>query len=91
MSKHTPGPWRYEATRRPNGGFNIIQEYPRGNVVVKPGDEYNCYGNIDSEEDARLISAAPELLSALMDLVDGYSVGGTKRAREIIAKATGAA
>lgn len=82
MTKHTQGPWYFEPTRRPNGGFNIVQDRPSGVVVVKPGDEYNCYGNIDNEADAKLIAAAPDLLEALRELDECYCEAGNDLSKE---------
>lgn len=66
MSKHTPGPWvvrpkRYLDTRRrvgpaDNEFFDVA--YSSGN------------SNAESESNARLIAAAPEMLDVLKALVD---------------------
>lgn len=61
---HTPGPWRVMA------GQSVFH--------VKAAATYLAKTNSDSLEDeanARLISAAPELLSALERIVDGAQVG----------------
>ena len=86
MSGHTPGPWR-------------VEEY--GRYVVVRG----CDGRIvheirikapDAPANARLIAASPELLAALIRIVDAMDardgdeiVPGVDAARQAIAKATG--
>lgn len=79
---HTPGPWR---ALRPDGGFQaardlweLAQRHPLRShywFIQGPGDD--VHGHM-SEDDARLIAAAPELLSALIALVaaadDAYTV-----------------
>lgn len=61
--KHTPGPWTYK--KCPTGypdlfTFNVNQLYP--------DPDHNCIcgiaSGLDSEDDARLIAAAPDLLEA---------------------------
>ena len=91
MSKHTPGPW--EAQRDPN-------------AIMADDWCIGAQGQIDmvavcSERDARLISAAPDLLEALKDLFgadmvycmmgDGKDdqIEAIAKARAAIAKATG--
>jgi len=87
---HTQGPWSYIGN---------------GDVVAK-SDKY-CGGekdiasvfltvNDEDEANARLIAAAPELLEALKDMLDGhedactgYGEGAADKARAAIAKATG--
>ena len=64
MSTHTPGPWHFGDTAGPIG------------ITVDGSD---CHGfrnhvwiakNIATEADARLISAAPDLLEAIQKLAD---------------------
>ncbi len=62
MSAHTPGPWILSACSR--HGFVIWAE-SGDESVVQTVDDYGRIGPIDSESNARLISAAPELLDAL--------------------------
>ena len=68
MSVHTPGPWRYV---RENGSPTTGQHMIAG---AKPGYlvEVRDCGSSDVKSNARLISAAPELLSALIELRDWY-------------------
>ena len=61
MSKHTPGPWM---KRKMFCGNCEICEEETGKPI--------CY--VQTEEDARLISAAPEMLSALETLRDDFQL-----------------
>ena len=71
MSKHTPGPWTVGHTRtvtHSGGIFSTETAVHRGDAA----DRGNCiaiaYGHgalSHSEDDARLIAAAPDLLEAL--------------------------
>jgi len=87
-SKHTPGPWM--AASRPSS----IVGWP----VVAPGDGGRSVCNIttghdQSEANAHLISAAPDLLAALKAVIaiaDRATVE-FDRARAAIAKAEGRA
>jgi hypothetical protein len=65
MSKHTPGPWRYqgETTRRLNQPDSAVFE------VYTATGEYGHPATCGKEEDACLIAAAPELLAALKETV----------------------
>jgi len=60
-TKHTPGPWRYEA------GTKTIRA-ARENYWLCSMDSFD--GAVDHEANARLIAAAPELLAACEDLVN---------------------
>lgn len=86
MSGHTPGPW-------------IIDHSARG-CVVRPGKQTRKGQRISADltlADARLVAAAPELLTVLRTLVEGFD-GDTEctelldiintTARAAIAKAT---
>lgn len=58
-------------------------------------DEYDHYGAVFKKEDANLIAAAPELLSALQSIVLNanpklFSEGQLAQAKAAIDKATGA-
>jgi hypothetical protein len=78
-TRHTPGPWRVEATAYRNQP-HVVNEH---GAFVADTDAHN----------ARLIAAAPELLAALQDCVAVPNKNRPdevwQRARAAIAKATG--
>jgi hypothetical protein len=86
MIKHTPGPWVAECI-----GSNGDHENPQ--------DIYEINGKTRvaefvTEANARLIAAAPELLDALVTLLDAVegkriTQGDCNQARAAIARATG--
>lgn len=99
-AKHTPGPWvarewvcraKTSVGRASDNllGFEQIAECSGNGRQVSPEQE---------EADARLIAAAPDLLAALRDVIDGLSMGDQEglieyapqmiAARAAIAKAT---
>jgi hypothetical protein len=59
--KHTPGPWVVDPAVRQ--GFTVYA--PKEGFIVGTQDEEGRYGAIESEANARLIAAAPDLLEAL--------------------------
>jgi hypothetical protein len=93
---HTPGPWHAEFG--PQGGY-VISDDERGHTVCLRSPWPMRMG--ESEANARLIAAAPDLLSALEALVNGPGEGRVSpsepdsferridRARRAIAKAKG--
>jgi len=90
--KHTKGPWE-------------LQKTDRGYVIGDPITEYDictikCHTSppASAKCNAELISASPDLLDALTDLVGGcgkegdlFSGEAMQKAREAIAKAEGRA
>jgi len=89
-TKHTPGPWVVDPAVRQ--GFTVYA--PKEGFIVGTQDEEGRYGAIESEANARLIAAAPDLLDALlMVLDDPNALDGRPRTYEYvhaaIAKATG--
>jgi hypothetical protein len=81
MSKHTPGPWRVVDSwndymvESQNGEEIIWQDGPHHTPAIK-------------EADARLIAAAPDLLDALvMVLDDPNALDGRPRTYEIVCAA----
>jgi enoyl-CoA hydratase/carnithine racemase len=70
MSKHTPGPWAVEQGERPHTGYTVITARHAG---MTPRSPLALIGNVigadEAEPDARLISAAPEMLEALQTAV----------------------
>jgi len=77
MSKHTLGPWSHQISRYEPEAFDIIEPGIGALAIVK------------SEDYARLIAAAPDLLEALKELT--LERGMTDKARAAIAKAEGQA
>jgi len=107
MSKHTPSPWRLETVRTQSGICHKIGPFPPKAHDLHSLPRHAClYADYPSafdpadqelEANARLIAAAPELLEALEELMDGYLYGcamdvkreNVARARAAIAKARG--
>lgn len=95
MSKHTPGPWFLRLRDSANSLYDIANKLPDGGMWHVA----SCNRLRDEvEANARLISAAPELLRALQTLVMSLSIHGEEGliehaepmqlARAAIAKAT---
>ena len=61
MSKHTPGPWRYQEGSDPYTHIVRAGETGLGRFVVQCGQSRDGI----EEANARLIAAAPEMLLAL--------------------------
>ena len=95
---HTPGPWLLNHnTNWKTNPFSV--------TVRKPGVHNTTVANIptrmtippqEQQANARLIAAAPDLLAALIKLIDAIgrmpsnaADGLADQAREVIAKATG--
>ena len=93
--KHTPGPWRVGRHFTDDEGYReiAIEATVRG-VECVPASvalQFANYGGMQ-EANARLIAAAPDLLEALIDLMDaveGVPCGPEHKCRAAIAKATG--
>lgn len=95
-SKHTRGPWSWYT----RNGHRVAIDGPDGTEVAR-AEEYGASAWIEvSEDDARLIAAAPELLEALIllerEMVDSGNAGSVdygwkpaiEKTRAAIAKAT---
>lgn len=80
--KHTPGPWVCTATSHHAHDYRL--EIPHGQMPFERGANVE-YAN------ARLIAAAPDLLTELIAFIEGAEAMGwsTVRARAAINKATG--
>jgi hypothetical protein len=90
MSQHTPGPWEIDQAIR--HGFTVYSQ--QAGFIVGYMDEEGRYGAVESEANARLIAAAPDLLEALEELLvqrEGHYSTQTAwdKARAAIAKARG--
>lgn len=68
--KYTPGPWVVDPAVRQ--GFTVYA--PKEGFIVGTQDEEGRYGAIESEANARLIAAAPDLLEALCDMLEVHGV-----------------
>lgn len=97
-AKFTPGPWMFELRENGPMVFNETGTASIAGVILYIHEDGKPYPK-ESEANARLIAAAPALLSALLGVMatycplteEGYSdIGGVvTRARAAIAKATG--
>lgn len=91
MSEHTPGPWEWSEDRRFLSQSGSEDE-PFGSLAILI---VNNLG-VPAEADARLVAAAPELLTRLEQLLAAVERGDIQvrhvtRAREAVAKAKGGA
>lgn len=82
MSKHTPGPWEVGQQRRfeeltPRWIIRPEGEFPHGLWIADGG----WIGHEETEANARLIAAAPDLLAALKEAVEVAPLGTTKVAK----------
>ena len=89
MSNHTPGPWKvsrrfdvYQDTQMPGVGGTFV-------ASTKGISELPESVNQVCEADAKLIAAAPELLSALQAILLCDYAGSRENARKAIRKAKG--
>jgi hypothetical protein len=98
--KHTPGPWKYAVVRERSGpntlddGYGYVWPEPTGQTIAE------VRKSSDTEANARLIAAAPDLLAALGYMVRATNVtqidpivmfASIEKARAAIQKATGEA
>jgi len=91
MSKHTPGPWHTD----PEKSFYVFAHCSLAEQSGVKNGPFVC--NASTQDNARLIAAAPELLQALLHVVPhvGTNYSGKQRydilepARAAIAKARG--
>lgn len=101
MSKHTPGPWELSEAEYKEGfgTYRRVEQVEQfGDVVASVCIRHTVNHTLNAAGDAnaRLIAAAPDLLEALKDMLDGhedactgYGEGSADKARAAIAKATG--
>lgn len=102
---HTPGPWGVEdlyVTDLPSNACIVVFASPKNDehtstkvaeAAYSPeGNGYFVTDRAEAEANARLIAAAPGLLASLQAAVEnpGEDAYWISRAREFIAKATGA-
>lgn len=104
MSNHTPAPWvavkHLHRNRKPSWGIHAARPVASTHAPVGDGHIVNIgdrnHGD-DVEANAHLISAAPDLLKALSDLVERCEAGHDPHeelnllihAKSAISKATG--
>ena len=89
MSKHTPGPWKF-------GKEGAIEYNDVQNYICGADETLIVYGQV-KDADARLISAAPDLLEACRAMLDccydmdrnDETLAAVKATMKAIAKATG--
>ncbi len=97
MSKHTPGPWKIKIEKKPRYCSDTgARQEDSQSIFIESDEAYvGCMSTykVDPVANARLVSAAPELLDALKGLLDhAYSPISQKEerrwqiAREVIAK-----
>jgi hypothetical protein len=97
MSKHTQGPWKAlrsnEDWHGPMWDIEPDEEpSPFTRISAKDGQRVvACHDLCEIKpEDARLMAAAPDLLNALIQMLDAYEIPSVRQqARDAIAKATG--
>ena len=90
MSKHTPGPWKVgQYLGSPSSYCVHMDAGDKGRGI----DVVEAVAGTSAEErlaNARLIAAAPDLLLALLQMIDGYKIPSVRnQARAAIAKAIG--
>lgn len=95
QGEHTPGPWFFGQTESQaglsgHGQWTVaIGKCENGDLTGCRKDEYMSLSGYCKAADAALMSAAPDLLAALIELAGGHSMAGEEMARKAIAKATG--
>jgi hypothetical protein len=93
---HTPGPWSH-APILSHGEYEICHDGCHAIAFVYAGDGLDEITTFPSESNARLMSAAPDLLDALEWMIehdesgpgDDYHLAGLERAKAAVAKARG--
>lgn len=80
-SKHTQGPWSFDPEDKSIVGKDEGLSIATIDNIDVGGDKGFHFGD-ESEANARLIAAAPELLEALRGLDEAYCRAGTHLTRE---------
>jgi hypothetical protein len=71
MSKHTPGPWTAKMSKWHEESLLVQAGMPSNRVLARFGSATEPLDDTD-RANARLISAAPEMLEALKDVVNYF-------------------
>lgn len=93
MSKHTPGPWIVDNTTL-RGSINRLAE-PRRHIALASDYQKTKQCFEENQANAILIAAAPDLLEALIGMVEAYEYEASPEnpallaAKAAILKATG--
>jgi hypothetical protein len=71
MKQHTPGPWAIESPDISGAPFRVrkSENHPQGDLTICHVNPYLAY---ESEANAQLIAAAPDLLAVLSAIVSDY-------------------
>jgi hypothetical protein len=93
MKQHTPGPWAIESPDISGAPFRVrkAENHPQGDLTICHVNPYLAY---ESEANARLIAAAPDLLQAVEDFLllatlHDWEGAAIDNAREALRKAKG--
>jgi hypothetical protein len=93
MKQHTPGPWAIESPDISGAPIPVrkSENHPQGDLTICHVNPYLAY---ESEANARLIAAAPDLLDALQAVCDACGDRDTllmAQCKAALAKAKGEA
>ena len=95
MKQHTPGPWAIESPDISGAPFRVrkSENHPQGDLTICHVNPYLAY---ESEANAQLIAAAPDLLQAVEDFLllatlHDWEGAAIDNAREALRKAKGEA
>lgn len=97
MLKHTPGPWKLLSEDSQDRSFDVISSCPTAWDIAKVhgfcGFRRGNENYSETNANARLIAAAPDLLAALQEVMkewrEGYGLRCEDQVRLAISKATG--
>ena len=83
-SEYTPGPWSYDS----NGFVRPVSDIPdMENAAI--AELFDVSPNITAKANGPLMAAAPDMLEALIEIVEGRYDKGMEKARAAIAEAEG--
>jgi hypothetical protein len=91
MTNHTPAPWHIEFAMAQGGeAHHVCDSRDMSELSIIATVHFHDDEDGETKANARLISAAPELLNVLKDIAEyGLSTRNIKEAKSIIAKVTG--